>query len=88
MANTTVLNVELEQPLSDRLELASRDMRRSKSALAAEAIEAYLDLNEWQVAGIRQAMASLDSGEAIAHESVKAWVESWGTENELPKPQK
>lgn len=88
MAETRVLKVELEQPLSDRLELASRDMRRSKSALAAEAIEAYLDLNEWQVAGIKRAMGSLDRGEAIAHESVKAWVESWGTEDELPKPEK
>jgi RHH-type rel operon transcriptional repressor/antitoxin RelB len=88
MADTTVLKVELHQPLNDRLELISRDMRRSKSDLAAEAIEAYVDLNEWQVAGIKQAMASLDRGEAIAHESVRAWVESWGTETELPKPKK
>jgi predicted transcriptional regulator len=27
------------------------------------------------------------TGEAIPGDEVKAWIESWGTENELPRPQ-
>jgi hypothetical protein len=31
-------------------------------------------LNEWQVAGIQKAVASLDRGEGVPHERVKEWV--------------
>ncbi len=37
---------------------------RSRAFLAAEAISAYLDTNEWQVAGITKALASLDEAKA------------------------
>jgi predicted transcriptional regulator len=39
--------------------------------------EEYLDINEWQVAGVLAAIASLDRGKAIPHERVKEWVTSW-----------
>jgi predicted transcriptional regulator len=35
---------------------------RSRSFLAAEAIAAYLDTNEWQISGVTRALASLDRG--------------------------
>jgi RHH-type rel operon transcriptional repressor/antitoxin RelB len=35
-----------------------------------------VNANEWQVAGIKQAIASMDRGEGIAHEQVKEWVRS------------
>jgi predicted transcriptional regulator len=44
---------------------------RSRSFLAAEALSEYLDVNEWQVAGIRKAMGSLDRGEGVPNEQVK-----------------
>jgi predicted transcriptional regulator len=40
----------------------------------------------WQVAGIKQAMASLDRGDAVDHQQVKDWIASWGGKNELPTP--
>jgi len=46
--------------------------------LAAEAINEYLDVNEWQVAGIGSAIASLDRGKAVAHRDVKGWVAGRG----------
>ena len=57
--------------------------------LAAEAmINEYLDLNEWQVAGIQKAVASLDRGEGVAHEQVKEWVSSWNSKKERPAPKR
>jgi predicted transcriptional regulator len=47
-------------------------------------INDYLDLNEWQVAGIQRAMASLDHGEGIPHEWVKEWVSSWNRKKKRP----
>ncbi len=51
--------------------------RRSRSYLAAEAPNEHLDVNEWQVEGIRSAIASLDNGEGIAHEDIKRTIKSW-----------
>jgi toxin ParE1/3/4 len=48
------------------LERLAKNTGRSRSFLAAEAIAEYLAINEWQVAGIKRAMASLDRGERIA----------------------
>jgi predicted transcriptional regulator len=56
--------------------------------LAAEAITEYLGVNEWQVAGITQAINSLDRGEGVSHDQVKDWVSSWGNESEKPIPKR
>jgi RHH-type transcriptional regulator, rel operon repressor / antitoxin RelB len=50
--------------------------------LAAEA------LSEWQVAGVRRAMSSLDRGAGIPHDHVKAWVNSWNSKRERPAPKR
>ena len=87
MASTT-FTVRVDAATKKRLEKLAKNTGRSRSFLAAEAISDYLDINEWQVAGIKQAMASLDRGEGVAHQQVKQWVESWGSEREIPQPTK
>ncbi|QJE71875.1 CopG family transcriptional regulator [Aerophototrophica crusticola] len=34
-----------------------------------------------------EALAELDSGMGIPLADIKAWVESWGTDDELPPPE-
>lgn len=50
------------------------------------ALIAFLDLYEWQAEAIRAGVADAAAGRLIDHEPVAAWLESWGTENELPVP--
>lgn len=69
-----------------RLEKLAECTGRSRSFLAAEAIAQFLDANEWQVEGIREAIRAIDAGEAIPHEDVRRWVESWDTPDETPAP--
>jgi RHH-type transcriptional regulator, rel operon repressor / antitoxin RelB len=83
MASTT-LTVRVDSKIKKRLEKLAESTGRNRSSLAAEAITEYLDVKEWQVAGIKRAIASLDRGEGIPHQQVKHWVESWGSENERP----
>ncbi|MCC6775904.1 MAG: CopG family ribbon-helix-helix protein [Hyphomicrobiales bacterium] len=85
MASTT-FTVRVDTGVKRRLERLAKSTGRSRSFLAAEAISEYLDVNEWQVAGIKRATASLDRGEGIPHDSVKDWVASWGGSNEKPAP--
>jgi predicted transcriptional regulator len=84
--SSTTFTVRVDARVKRRLERLARSTGRTRSFLAAEAINEYLDINEWQVAGIKRAMASLDRGEGIAHDSIKDWVDSWGTANEKPTP--
>jgi RHH-type transcriptional regulator, rel operon repressor / antitoxin RelB len=46
------------------------------------------DVNEWQVAGIKRAIGSLDRREGIPHDYVKDWVASWGGAREEPIPKR
>jgi RHH-type transcriptional regulator, rel operon repressor / antitoxin RelB len=85
MASTT-FTVRVDPAVKKHLEKLARSTGRTRSYLAAEAIAEYLDVNEWQVAGIRRAAASLDGGAAIAHDRVKDWVDSWGRRRERPVP--
>src|SRR5947199_338170 len=71
-----------------RLEKLAKSTGRSRSFLAAEALREYLDVNEWQVAGIRRAIGSLDRGGGVSHEQVESWVNSWGGKRERSAPKK
>ena len=85
---STTFTVRVDNGVKKRLERLAKSTGRSRSFLAAEAINEYLEVNEWQVAGIKQAIASLDRGEGIPHDSVKNWVASWGSANEKPAPKR
>jgi predicted transcriptional regulator len=52
--NTETFSVRLDRSAKTRLQKAAKNTGRSRSFLAAEAISAYLDINEWQVAGINK----------------------------------
>jgi RHH-type rel operon transcriptional repressor/antitoxin RelB len=77
--SSTTISVRLDPVIKKRLEKLANSTGRSRSFLAAEAINEYLDLNEWQVGSIQKAVASLDRGEGISHERVKEWVGSWNS---------
>ena len=60
--------------------------RRSKSFLAAEAIAAFVESEEWQLGEIQAGIAELDSGQAVSHEKVTKWLKTWGKPGETKSP--
>ena len=85
---TTTLTIRVRSALKKRLEKLSRSTGRSRSFLASEALSVYLDVNEWQVSGIKAALSSLDHGKGIPHQHVKEWIASWETRKERPVPKR
>ena len=75
--SSTTFTVRVEPAVKRRLERLAKSTGRSRSFLAAEALTEYLDVNEWQVERIKQAIESLDRGEGVAHDEVKRLVRSW-----------
>jgi RHH-type rel operon transcriptional repressor/antitoxin RelB len=84
--HTDTFSVRLDRATKAKLEKLAKSTGRSRAYLAATAIEEYLDLDEWQVAGIVGAIASLDRGKGIPHERVKDWGASWETRKERRAP--
>jgi len=66
----------------------AKNTGRSRSFLAAEAINEYLDVNEWQVAGIKAAIEAVDREGTIPHTEMEAWVSSLASAAELPFPKR
>jgi len=87
MSSATV-SVRINLAAKKRLEKLAKSTGRSRSFLAAEAINGYLDLNEWQVAGVQKAIALLDRGEGIPHQRIEEWVNSWGSKRERSTPKR
>jgi RHH-type transcriptional regulator, rel operon repressor / antitoxin RelB len=84
MASST-FTVRVDNAQIKRLAALAKSTGRSKSFLAADAIEAYLDVNEWQVAGIKKAIKSIDTNGGVDHGDVKVWVASWSTTGTVDK---
>lgn len=87
MASTT-FSVRVDSETKKRLERLAKSTGRSRSFLAAAAIADYLDVNEWQVAGIKRAIASVERGDAVSHNRVKDWVNSWTDNAKRPPPRR
>lgn len=87
MTKDVTLSLRLDRKLSGKLEKHAKQARRSKSSVAALAIESYLDIQAEEIARTKAALArSRASAPTIPHEDVVRWLESWGTDNELPPP--
>jgi RHH-type rel operon transcriptional repressor/antitoxin RelB len=87
MPKSATMTVRLSPELNDRLAALARDRKRSKSDLASEAIAAFVDVDAWQVAYIKESLDEARSGApGVLHEDVVRWVESWDTGHELPRP--
>ena len=51
---------------------------RSKSFLAAEAIQEFVDLNEWQLQEIKMALAEADAGDFVSENELRKTLGKWG----------
>ncbi|MCC6589515.1 MAG: CopG family ribbon-helix-helix protein [Bryobacterales bacterium] len=83
---TETLSIRIDSETKRRLDALSKRARRSKSFLAAEAIAAYVESEEWQLGEIRVGMAELDSGKSVSNDKVSDWLKSWGKKGETKAP--
>jgi RHH-type transcriptional regulator, rel operon repressor / antitoxin RelB len=65
MRKAATLTVRVKPATRDRLGNLARVTRRTKSFVIEEALEQYLDVNEWQIKGIQDALIEADSQDAV-----------------------
>ena len=79
---TETLSIRLDAETKKRLDALSIRSKRSKSFLAAEAIAAYVDSEDWQLGELQAGIVELESSQEVSHEKVSKWLNSWGKPGE------
>lgn len=82
---------DLDQETDARIDALAAEKGKDASAVLADALallDSIVDVEGPDIEEDLRRFAEFErTGEAVPWEDVKAWVESWGTAHELPRPQ-
>ena len=71
------MTVRLDAKLRKQLDHLSKAMSRTRSFVAAQAIQEFVNLNEWQIAEIKKATTEADRGEFATSKEVRQSLRRW-----------
>ena len=74
---STTMTIRLEPELKQRLDQLAEVTQRSKSFLAAEALRDFIELNEWQIQEITDAIKEADSDDFASDKEVNKVFVKW-----------
>jgi hypothetical protein len=74
---SSTMTIRLEDGVKNRLDQLATVTQRSKSFLAAEAIAAYVDTNEWQIGEIQAALLEAESRDYATDQDLTDLALKW-----------
>ncbi len=74
---STTMTIRLEPELKQRLDQLAKATHRSKSFLAAEALRDFIELNEWQIQEITDAIKEADHDDFASDKEVNEVIAKW-----------
>lgn len=74
---STTMTIRLEPELKQRLDQLAEATHRSKSFLAAEALRDFIEINEWQIQEITDAIEEADNGDFASDAEVNKVMAKW-----------
>lgn len=74
------MEVTLNPDVQTKLARIAAERGRDAEALAREAIERFVDYDQWFVGEVEKGLAQIDRGEVLTHEEVGARLEKFLTE--------
>jgi len=83
---TKVLTAHVPLSLAEKLDLMAERLERSRGWIMKQALSAWLDQEEERSRLTREALADVDAGHVIDHQSVQAWADGLSTAEPLPAP--
>lgn len=70
-----------------KLRAIAKSSARSEAYLAREAIEQYVEVNDWQVDLIKRRLAEFKAdGKVVPHDDVVRWLDAKAAGKKAPKP--
>jgi len=76
--DSTTLSFRVGADKARRLDELAAATSRPKSWLLEQALDAYLEVQAWQVAHIERGLQELERGEGVPHAEIAAWLKTWG----------
>ena len=90
MAATVPMSIRIDQSLKDRLVKLATLQKRSAHSLATQAVENLVQEQEkvqaWNQSCIDSFTEYNTTGLHVSHDEVEKWMDSWGSDKELPPP--
>ncbi len=83
---TKVLTAHVPVTLVEKVDLIAARMERSRGWIVKQALSAWVDQEELRRRMTLDAMADVDTGHVIDHQSVQAWADSLSSDQPLPVP--
>ena len=74
---STTMTIRLDEDVKARLDILAQSTHRSRSFLAAEAIQTFVEINEWQIGEIQTALDEADAGKFASDKEVTALAKKW-----------
>jgi len=86
----SVTTIRLQPELEENLTAISNSMNRTKSWVINQALKEYVDRQRLEQERWQQTLIAMESaakGQIVSGEDVQKWLETWGTDKELPAPE-
>ncbi|HEX8544426.1 MAG TPA: ribbon-helix-helix domain-containing protein [Pseudomonas sp.] len=83
---TRVVTAHVPLPLAEKVDELALRLERSKGWIVKQALSAWIDQEEERSRLTLEALADVDAGHVIDHQSVQAWADSLATDTPLPVP--
>jgi predicted transcriptional regulator len=84
--NSKVLTAHVPLSLAAKVDRMAARLERSRGWIVKQALSAWIDQEEERSRLTREALADVDAGRVITHQSVQAWADSLDTDRPLPLP--
>jgi predicted transcriptional regulator len=75
--NKQTISFRLESDTVSALDALAGSLDRDRTYLLNEAVQAYLDLQKWQLGEIRAGLADADAGRVVDHRKIRARASKW-----------
>lgn len=84
--DTKVLTAHVPLPLAEKVDELAARLERSRGWIVRQALAAWVDQEEERRRLTLEALADVDAGHVIDHQSVQAWADSLDSDKPLPVP--
>ncbi len=85
-ADTRVLTAHVPILLAEKVDQIAARLERSRGWIMKQALSAWIEQEEERTRMTRDALADVDAGQVIDHQTVQAWADSLSSDEPLPVP--
>ena len=84
--DTKVLTAHVPLSLAEKVDQIAARMERSRGWIVKQALSAWVDQEEERRRMTLEAMADIEAGQVVDHQSVQVWADSLSSDKPLPVP--